>query len=76
MIHRDWFFDGANVFVEIYMDRIEVVSPDGLPRGPTLAELGYKSVRWNALIADLLHRLGFIEKAGTGIRRIRKEIRA
>lgn len=76
VMHRDWFFAGANVFVEIYADRIEVVSPGGLPRGMTLAALGHKSVRRNALIADLLHRIGFIEKAGTGIRRIREEARA
>jgi len=32
VMHRDWFVDGANVFVEIYTDRIEVISPGGLPR--------------------------------------------
>jgi ATP-dependent DNA helicase RecG len=42
----------------------------------TLADLGAKSVRRNTLIADLLHRIDFIEKAGTGIRRIREEARA
>jgi len=46
VMHRDWFIDGANVFVEIYIDRIEVVS-----------------------------RINFIEKAGTGIKRIRDEAR-
>ena len=30
VMHRDWFVDGANVFVEIYTDRVEVVSPGGL----------------------------------------------
>jgi ATP-dependent DNA helicase RecG len=75
VMHRDWFIEGANVFVEIYGDRIEVVSPGGLPRGMTLADLGRKSVRRNTLIADLLHRVGFIEKAGTGIKRIRDEVR-
>lgn len=75
VMHRDWFIEGANVFVEIYTDRIVVVSPGGLPKGMTLADLGTKSVRRNALIADLLHRIGFIEKAGTGIKRIRDEAR-
>ena len=75
VMHRDWFIDGANVFVELYTDRIEVVSPGGLPKGMTLADLGTKSVRRNALIADLLHRIGFIEKAGTGVIRIRDEAR-
>jgi ATP-dependent DNA helicase RecG len=75
VMHRDWFLDGANVFVEIYTDRIEISSPGGLPKGMKLADLGHKSVRRNALIADMLHRIGFIEKAGTGIERIRKEAR-
>ncbi len=75
VMHRDWFLYGANVFVETCTDRIEVISPGGLPKGLTLAELGRKSVRRNALIADLLHRIGFVEKAGMGIRRIRDEAR-
>ena len=76
VMHRDWFFDGANVFVEIYTDRIEVSSPGSLPKGLTLADLGRKSVRRNALVSDLLHRIDFVEKAGTGIRRIRDEASA
>ena len=75
VMHRDWFFDGANVFVEIYTDRIEVISPGSLPKGLTLAALGRRSIRRNALVSDLLHRIDFIEKAGTGIRRIRDEAR-
>ena len=71
VMHRDRFFDGANVFVELYADRIEVISPGSLPKGLILADLGRKSIRRNPLIADLLHRIDFIEKAGTGIRRIR-----
>src|SRR3990170_6846729 len=72
-MHRDWFMEGANVFVELYTDRIELSSPGGLPKGMLLSDLGRKSIRRNALIADLLHRIEFIEKAGTGIKRIRDE---
>ena len=75
VMHRDWFNEGANVFVEIYYDRIEISNPGGLPKGLTPAELGSRSVRRNPLIADLLHRIGFIEKAGTGILRMRDEAR-
>ena len=75
VMHRDWFFEGANVFVEIYANRIEVISPGTLPTGLKMAELGRESIRRNPLIADLLHRIEFIEKAGTGIRRIRDEAR-
>lgn len=75
VMHRDWFIEGANVFVEIYTDRIEISSPGGLPKGMKLSDLGRKSIRRNTLIADLLHRITFIEKAGTGIKRMREEAR-
>ena len=69
-MHRDWFMaDAANVFVELYADRIEVISPGTLPKGMTVADLGHMTVRRNPLVADSLHRMDFIEKAGTGIRR-------
>ncbi len=71
VMHRDWFIEGANVFVEIFSDRIEVSSPGGLPKGMLVSDLGHKSVRRNPLIADLLHRIAYIEKAGTGIKRMR-----
>ena len=71
VMHRDWFFEGANVFVEVYTDRIKVISPGSLPKGLTPANLGHVSIRRNPLMADLLHRIDFIEKAGTGIGRIR-----
>lgn len=73
VMHRDYFEGGANVFVEIYDDRIEISNPGGLPKGLTQAEFGTRSIRRNALIADLLQRISFIEKAGTGIRRMRAE---
>lgn len=75
VMHRDWFIEGANVFVEIHADHIEVVSPGGLPTGMLPEDLGHKSIRRNPLIADLLHRIEFIEKAGTGIKRMRDEAR-
>ena len=75
VMHRDWFMEGANVFVEIYTDRIEISSPGGLPKGMKFSDLGRKSIRRNALIADLLHRITFIEKAGTGINRMREDAR-
>jgi len=70
VMHRDYFEAGANVFVEIYDDRIEISNPGGLPKGLSREELGTRSVRRNPLIADLLHRIALIEKAGTGIRRM------
>jgi ATP-dependent DNA helicase RecG len=76
VIHRDWFVYGANVFVEIHADRIDIVSPGGLFGGVTQDLLGKKAVRRNPLLADLFQRIGFIEKAGTGIERMRQDVRA
>jgi ATP-dependent DNA helicase RecG len=75
IMHRDYWEMGANVFVEIYSDRVEVSNPGGLPKGMVAADLGRKSVRRNPVVADLLHRIAFIEKAGTGIKRMRDEAR-
>ena len=75
VMHRDYFEAGANVFVEIYDNRIEISNPGGLPRGLSREELGTRSVRRNPLIADLLHRIALIEKAGTGIRRMIEDAR-
>jgi len=73
VMHRDWFIEGANVFVEIYSDRIIISSPGSLPAGMLPKDLGHKSVRRNPLIAEMLHRIGLIEKAGTGITRMRRD---
>lgn len=75
VMHRDYFEVGANVFVEIYDDRVEINNPGGLPKGLSREELGTRSVRRNPLIADLLHRNALIEKAGTAIRRMIEDAR-
>lgn len=71
VIHRDYHFDTANISVEIYRDRVEISSPGGLPPGLKPEEFGIKSVRRNSRIAEMFHRLGEVEHAGTGIGRIR-----
>ena len=46
-----------------------------LPSGLTRKSFGTKSVVRNPVIASLLHRSGYIEKIGTGIRRIEKAVK-
>ena len=60
--------------VEMFDDRIEITNPGGLPRGLTPEDFGKKSVLRNPNIANLLHRIGYIEKMGTGISKMRKLI--
>ena len=73
VMHRDWYLTGANVHVEILADRLEIKSPGRFPEGVTLETLGQAAVRRNPLVADLLARAGLVERAGTGIERMRVE---
>ena len=72
--HRDYFEKGAHVMIEIVDDRLEISNPGGLPSGMTRKSFGTKSVVRNPVIASLLHRAGYIEKIGTGIKRIEKAV--
>lgn len=73
LVHRLWYVNARTV-VSFYPDRIEVVSPGGLP--PDVDEELYLeggiSVPRNATLAYVLLRLGIIERLGTGIRRIKR----
>ena len=70
VIHRDYFEKGANVMVEIFDDRIEISSPGALVKGLSQADFGKKSMLRNPGIANLFHHMGYIEKMGTGIKRM------
>lgn len=70
VIHRDYFQKGANVMVELFDNRLEISSPGGLPKGLNPKDFGSKSMLRNPNIANLIHRMGWIEKMGTGVKRI------
>ena len=69
MTHRD-YRSTANVHIYVFKDRIEVVSPGGLPAGMTEADLGVKSMPRNPLLFGMLYRMGVVENIGSGIKRI------
>jgi ATP-dependent DNA helicase RecG len=74
VIHRDYSLSGQSIRVFIFDDRIEVHSPGGLLPEITLDEirqLKSRSVLRNRIIVEVFRDLGgFIEKLGTGIRRM------
>ncbi len=74
VIHRDYFERGGVVMVELYQDRLQIINPGGLPPGLRLEDLGRFSLPRNPLLADLFLRLGYVERAGSGIARIRAAI--
>lgn len=73
LIHRVWDVD-SQIRVSMFDDKIEVVSPGGLPSGITEDEYlsGKLSVLRNRNLANVFYRLGFVEIFGTGITRIKQ----
>ena len=75
VIHTNYLEEGTSVTVEVYDDRVEISNFGGLPAGLTKEKFGKKSVRRNPLIADLMARAGYIERMGTGIKKMRSLVR-
>jgi len=76
LIHRDYLVLGSEVHIDMYDDRLEIYSPGGMYRGKPIQECGLNeidSVRRNPVIADLFHRMKFMERRGSGIRKILDE---
>ncbi|MAF99316.1 MAG: transcriptional regulator [Nanoarchaeota archaeon] len=69
--HRD-YFSPSNIQINIFKDRVEVVSPGGLVSGMAYSDLGKISMPRNILLFGLMQRMDLIEKAGTGIIRMKK----
>ena len=72
LIHRAWDI-ASQIRVLMFDDRIEVISPGGLPYRITEEEYlsGKLSVLRNRNLANVFYRLGFVEIFGTGITRIK-----
>lgn len=73
LVHRTWDVR-ANVQIALYDARIVVTSPGSLPSGMTEDQYlyGQVSVLRNPVLAEVLFKLEYIEKFGTGIARIRR----
>jgi len=72
--HRD-YRSTANVQVYVFHDRVEIVTPGGLPAGMYEEDLGIKSVPRNPLLFGMFYRMGMVERVGSGIKRIREMCR-
>ncbi len=73
IVHRD-YSRKEEARVGVFNDRVEILSPGGLPIGISKEEYieGRASVARNQILADIFYRLKIIEKLATGIRRIRE----
>ena len=72
LIH-DYLINGSEVHIDIYDDRMEIYSPGGMPDGSLIQErdpLTVPSTRRNPVLADVLNRLGYMERKGSGLEKI------
>ena len=73
LIHRDYLVLGSEVHIDIYDDRLTISSPGGMPDGTKIQErdiFSVSSTRRNPILADIFGRLGFMERQGSGFKKI------
>jgi ATP-dependent DNA helicase RecG len=75
IVHRDYSIRGANIQINVYSDRVEIINPGGLVKGITLKDLGKKSLSRNNLLFGLMQRMDLVEKSGSGFLRIRRALK-
>lgn len=76
LIHRDYIVVGSEIHIDMYDDRVEIQSPGGMFEGKPIQECDINaigSVRRNPVIADLFHRMKFMERRGSGLKKILSE---
>ncbi|AFV77014.1 putative transcriptional regulator with HTH domain [Thermus oshimai JL-2] len=67
LVHRDWQSLDA-IQVHHHPDRLEVSNPGGFPPGITPENvLRHPPKRRNPRLAEALYRLGYVERAGSGV---------
>jgi ATP-dependent DNA helicase RecG len=77
VIHRDYSIGGSDIKLAIFDDMLEITSPGPLPDTLSLEELGSgRSEIRNRVLAPIFKELGLLEGWGTGIRKIRNELKA
>ena len=75
IIHRDYQMLGAEVHIDMFDDRLEIVSPGGMCDGSFIQNWNINkvpSLRRNTIISDIFSRLHFMDRRGSGIGRILK----
>jgi len=72
--HRDYEDAARPIYVKIFHDRVEILSPGNLMRPLTIAKLrrgNYEPSSRNPTLAQYLSQMNLMEQRGSGIRRMR-----
>lgn len=73
LVHRDYMIQGSEIYMDMYDNRLEIVSPGGMPDGKRIQDLnidGIPSICTTPIICDLFSRLKLMERRGSGLRKI------
>ncbi|MCI8292014.1 MAG: AAA family ATPase [Hespellia sp.] len=76
LIHRDYLELGSEVHIDIYDDRMEIYSPGGMFDGSFVQNLDIDHVpsrRRNPIIADVFSRMNYMERRGSGFKKIKDD---
>ncbi len=78
LIHRDYMETGSEVHIDIFDDRMEIYSPGGMLSGTPVQDLNtdyVPSKRRNPIIADIFSRMNYMERRGSGFKKIKADYR-
>ena len=73
LIHRSYTELGSEVHIDMYDDRLEIYSPGGMVGGISIEDvdiLNVPSKRRNPILADIFGRLKYMERRGSGFKKI------
>ena len=76
LIHRDYMITGSEVHIDIFDDRMEIYSPGGMMDGSLVQDLNTDTVpskRRNPVIADVFSRMNYMERRGSGFKKIKAD---
>lgn len=68
--HRDYRLTGRSIEIRMYTDRLEVISPGGLPAHITLDNIVEEHYSRNPRLVNGLYQWGYIEELGLGVDRM------
>lgn len=73
LVHRSYLELGSEVHIDIYDDRMEIYSPGGMYESRPVQECDIMNVpsrRRNPVVADIFARINYMERRGSGFRKI------
>lgn len=73
LIHRNYLELGSEVHIDMYDDRLEIFSPGGLMDGGSIKDMDLMNMasrRRNPVLADVFNRLKYMERRGSGFKKI------